>query len=54
VPFYARVDIIPYKNEPRLSELELIEPGLYLRDDPNGFQNFADGFCDKMRAGGLL
>lgn len=44
VPLYARVDLIPLENEPRLSELELIEPGLYLRDDPASFERFVAAF----------
>ena len=44
VPYYARVDLIPFEGEPRLSELELIEPGLYLRDDPASFERFVQAF----------
>jgi glutathione synthase/RimK-type ligase-like ATP-grasp enzyme len=44
IPMYARVDLIPFEGEPRLSELELIEPGLYLRDDPASFDRFVDAF----------
>jgi glutathione synthase/RimK-type ligase-like ATP-grasp enzyme len=49
VPMYARVDLIPFEGESRLSELELIEPGLYLRDDPGSFDRFVDAFLYTTR-----
>lgn len=48
LPMYARVDLIPFEGESRLSELELIEPGLYLRDDPASFDRFAEAFLSHV------
>jgi glutathione synthase/RimK-type ligase-like ATP-grasp enzyme len=43
VPLYARIDVIPrYSGEIVLSELELIEPSLFLMSDPGSVARFAD------------
>jgi glutathione synthase/RimK-type ligase-like ATP-grasp enzyme len=39
---YARVDLMTWQGKPTISELELIEPGLYLDVDPSPAQPFAD------------
>ena len=39
---YARVDVVPHTDgEPRVMELELIEPSLYFRMDPGAARRFA-------------
>lgn len=41
-PLYARVDVIPrYSGDVVLSELELIEPSLFLMSDPPSIERFA-------------
>ena len=50
VPLYARVDLVP-ANEAAghwLMELELIEPSLYLRMDPEAPRRFAEAFVRQM------
>lgn len=42
LPDYARVDLMRWEGEWALSELELIEPGLYLDVEPDNAQRFAD------------
>jgi len=42
VPAYARVDVMLWDDEWIVSELELIEPGLYLDVDPANAEHFAD------------
>lgn len=37
---YARVDLIPFKGTYALMELELIEPALYFRTNPDAASNF--------------
>jgi hypothetical protein len=39
---YARVDFVRSGGEFRLMELELVEPGLYLRTEPGAAERFAD------------
>jgi hypothetical protein len=40
-PLYARVDLMPDAEEgPMVSELELIEPSLYLRQSPVALDRF--------------
>jgi len=41
-PAYARVDVMWWRDEWVVSELELIEPGLYLDIDPGNAESFAD------------
>lgn len=43
---YARVDLVPYENHFALMELELIEPSLYFRTNPNAAKNFAKALTD--------
>ena len=43
---YARVDLVPYENHFALMELELIEPSLYFRTNPNAAKNFAKALMD--------
>lgn len=49
-PLYARVDLLP-SDEGRwlVSELELIEPDLYLRTDPGAAGRFAEALLEKLR-----
>jgi glutathione synthase/RimK-type ligase-like ATP-grasp enzyme len=46
---YARVDVMEWQGEWVVSELELIEPGLYLDVDPGIAQPFADLVVDRLR-----
>ena len=39
---YARVDLVRHEDVFRLMELELVEPGFYLRTDPGAAERFAD------------
>ncbi|MDB5668143.1 MAG: hypothetical protein JWL74_1093 [Alphaproteobacteria bacterium] len=51
-PFYARVDMVPDANgEPRVMELELIEPDLYLDLAPDRGARFAEALAERLRAG---
>jgi glutathione synthase/RimK-type ligase-like ATP-grasp enzyme len=45
---YARVDLMEWQGEWVVSELELIEPGLYLDVDPSIAQPFADLVADRL------
>jgi glutathione synthase/RimK-type ligase-like ATP-grasp enzyme len=45
---YARVDLMEWQGEWVVSELELIEPGLYLDVDPEIAQPFADLVVDRL------
>jgi hypothetical protein len=45
---YARVDLMEWQGEWVVSELELIEPGLYLDVDPGIAQPFADLVVDRL------
>jgi glutathione synthase/RimK-type ligase-like ATP-grasp enzyme len=41
-PLYARVDLVPYgPGDPRLMELEVLEPALFLASAPGSADNFA-------------
>jgi hypothetical protein len=40
-PLYARVDLLPTPAGPVLIELELVEPSLFLREDPSGAHRLA-------------
>lgn len=50
VPLYARVDLVPANDAPGhwLMELELVEPSLYLRMDPDAPQRFAEAFVRQV------
>lgn len=37
---YARVDLVPFQGKLALMELEMIEPALYFRKDPEAAKNF--------------
>ena len=45
---YARVDLMEWQGEWVVSELELIEPGLYLDVDPDIARPFADLVADRL------
>jgi hypothetical protein len=42
LPAYARTDVMRWQDAWVVSELELIEPGLYLDVDPRPAEPFAD------------
>lgn len=46
---YARVDLVSYEGRPVVSELELIEPGLYLDVLPGNAEPFADLVAARAR-----
>ncbi|MEQ6900214.1 hypothetical protein [Nocardioides sp. YIM 152588] len=46
---YARVDLLPYDGAWAVSELELIEPGLYLDVEPANADRFADLVAARLR-----
>lgn len=48
---YARVDLMSYDGRPVVSELELIEPGLYLDVLPGNAAAFADVVAARLRRG---
>ncbi len=48
VPLYARVDGIDSPSGFTLMELELIEPFLFLDEDPRAAQNFADAISRRL------
>lgn len=48
---YARVDLVLDAAGPRLMELELIEPSLFLRLAPEALPRFAAAIADRARAG---
>jgi len=51
IPFQARVDLVRNKNnEFELMELEMIEPSLYFRTNPNSVKNFVEGL-EKLLVG---
>lgn len=50
LPPYARVDMMRYDGRLSVSELELIEPGLYLDVDPANAERFADLVVRHVRA----
>ncbi|SFC89306.1 ATP-grasp domain-containing protein [Nocardioides terrae] len=45
---YARVDVLEHDGGLVVSELELIEPGLYLDVDPGNAERFADLVVDRL------
>ena len=49
VPTYARIDLIDWQQKLHLIELELIEPCLFLRTDPNAGKRFAEAIDQKMK-----
>ncbi len=52
VPVYARVDLM-WDNQHRLvlSELEIVEPELWLRFHPAAAEDFADGILAAIKPG---
>lgn len=48
---YGRVDLLRYNGGLVVSELELIEPGLYLEVDPANAERFADAVADALSSG---
>ncbi len=50
-PLYARIDMAPDDSgAPRLMELELIEPRLYLREEPSAATKMARGIVARLSA----
>jgi hypothetical protein len=49
-PLYARVDLVRIEGRPHLSELELIEPSLYLEHLPGGAAAFAQAIAEWLGA----
>jgi hypothetical protein len=47
---YARVDLVPVDGAPHVSELELIEPSLYLEHLPGGHAAFARAIAERLAA----
>lgn len=47
---YARVDIVMDGDTPRIMELELVEPDLFLRYAPNGGQAFVSAISELLSA----
>ena len=48
---YARVDLVPVDGAPHVSELELIEPSLYLEHLPGGYAAFARAIAERLETG---
>jgi hypothetical protein len=48
VPAYARIDVMRWEGDWAVSELELIEPGLYLDVDPAPAEAFADAVANLL------
>lgn len=46
---FVRVDIVDWKQKPLLSELELIEPELYLNSNPSAAERFAKIIAEKIQ-----
>lgn len=46
---YARVDLFGWSREPLLSEIELIEPSLYLAHHPNAAKNFLETLVTHLK-----
>ncbi len=47
---YARVDLVPDGDgPPRVMEVEMIEPALWLGNSPSGLRRFARGIRDRLR-----
>jgi glutathione synthase/RimK-type ligase-like ATP-grasp enzyme len=49
-PVYARVDLLPSADGPRLLELELTEPSLFFDTAPGAAQRFVAALCDAISA----
>ncbi|MGW1075169.1 ATP-grasp domain-containing protein [Streptomyces sp. NPDC002537] len=50
VPLYARVDLaLGEAGEPLVMELELIEPNLFLQDNPQGLKRFVEAVAARSR-----
>lgn len=47
-PLYARVDLIDAEGGPRVVEVELLEPELFLRFVPGGHARFAAAVCGRL------
>jgi len=45
---YARIDLVRYKNEFAVIEIELIEPSLYFNMDADSPQRFVDAFIEML------
>ena len=45
-PLYARVDIVDWQIQPRIGELELIEPELFFRFSQSAASRFADAIIE--------
>jgi hypothetical protein len=45
---YARIDLVRYKKEFAVIEIELIEPSLYFNMDAGSPQRFVDAFVEMM------
>ncbi len=48
LPLYARVDLVPVDGTPRLMELELIEPLLYLGAQPGSAEQLAEAIARRL------
>lgn len=48
-PLYARVDFLPGLDRWLVGELELVEPSLYLRLDPNAPRRLADAIARRLQ-----
>ena len=53
-PAYARVDVMRWDDAWVVSELELIEPGLYLDVDPGNAEHFAELVANLLGRWGVL
>lgn len=47
---FARVDVIDWERSPLLGELEMIEPDLFLTNQPKAVQRLADLICKRLQA----
>lgn len=48
-PCYARYDFLPHQNELLLMEVELIEPTLFLAQDPEAAKRFCQALLDREK-----
>ena len=49
IPLYARVDLVEYKSEYALMEIELIEPSLYFNLDKESAGRFVSAYLDSLK-----
>lgn len=49
IPLYARVDLLMTDGQPVVTELELIEPDLFLGHSDNGMDRFTDAIATRAR-----